>query len=103
MASRLQEVVEHEDTPIIRGMLDKVSHLVEIESALEEKQMQLHDLKPNEGAKKGRKRVGRGTGSGMGKSAGRGTKGQSARTSGGVRLYHQGELALLPQTAFPAW
>ncbi len=40
--------------------------------------------------KKGRKRVGRGTGSGMGKSAGRGTKGQSARTSGGVRLYHQG-------------
>ena len=48
--------------------------------------MQLHDLKPNEGAKKGRKRVGRGTGSGMGKSAGRGTKGQSARTSGGVRL-----------------
>ncbi len=35
---KLQEVVEHEDTPIIRGgMLDKVSHLVEIESALEEK------------------------------------------------------------------
>ncbi|HPL82064.1 MAG TPA: 50S ribosomal protein L15 [Anaerolineaceae bacterium] len=52
--------------------------------------MQLHDLKPNEGAKKSKRRVGRGTGSGMGKSAGRGTKGQSARTSGGVRLYHQG-------------
>ncbi len=34
---RLQDVVEHEDTPVIRGMLDKVSHLVEIESALEEK------------------------------------------------------------------
>jgi len=34
---KLQEVVEHEDTPIIRGMLDKVSHLVEIESAVEEK------------------------------------------------------------------
>lgn len=52
--------------------------------------MQLHDLKPNEGAKKNRKRVGRGTGSGWGKSAGRGTKGQNARTSGGVRLYHGG-------------
>lgn len=52
--------------------------------------MQLHDLKPNEGAKKNRKRVGRGTGSGWGKSAGRGTKGQNARTSGGVRLYHAG-------------
>lgn len=34
---RLQEQVEHEDTPAIRGMLDKVSHLVEIESTLEEK------------------------------------------------------------------
>ena len=33
---RQQDVVEHEDTPVIRGMLDKVSHLVEIESALEE-------------------------------------------------------------------
>lgn len=33
---RLQDVVEHEDTPVIRGMLDKVSHLVEIESALAE-------------------------------------------------------------------
>ena len=52
--------------------------------------MQLHELKPNEGAKKAKKRVGRGTGSGMGKTAGRGTKGQKARTSGGIRLYHQG-------------
>ena len=48
--------------------------------------MQLHDLKPNEGAKKTRKRVGRGIGSGAGKTAGRGTKGQNSRTSGGVRL-----------------
>ncbi len=52
--------------------------------------MQLHDLKPNEGAKKNRKRVGRGMSSGHGKTAGRGTKGQHARTSGGVRLYHSG-------------
>jgi large subunit ribosomal protein L15 len=52
--------------------------------------MQLHDLKPREGAKKERKRVGRGYAAGQGKTAGRGTKGQGARTGGGTRLYHQG-------------
>ena len=52
--------------------------------------MQLHDLKPNEGAKKARKRIGRGTGSGAGKTAGRGTKGQNSRSGGGVRPYHMG-------------
>ena len=52
--------------------------------------MQLHDLKPNKGAKKERKRVGRGTAAGQGKTAGRGTKGQGARAGGGTRLYHQG-------------
>ncbi|MEA4812226.1 MAG: 50S ribosomal protein L15 [Anaerolineaceae bacterium] len=51
--------------------------------------MQLHDLKPNEGSKKNRKRIGRGIGSGVGKTSGRGTKGQNAR-HGGVRQYHQG-------------
>jgi large subunit ribosomal protein L15 len=52
--------------------------------------MKLHDLKPNEGSKKKRKRVGRGRGSGYGKTAGRGTKGQNARSGGGVPLWHQG-------------
>ena len=52
--------------------------------------MQLHDLKPNEGSKRNRKRVGRGMASGSGKTAGRGTKGQNSRTSGGVRPYHSG-------------
>ncbi len=52
--------------------------------------MQLHDLKPNEGSKKNRKRVGRGHASGSGKTAGRGTKGQNSRSGGGVRLYHLG-------------
>jgi large subunit ribosomal protein L15 len=52
--------------------------------------MKLHELNPNEGAKKDRKRVGRGTGSGMGKTSGRGTKGDGARSGGGTRLYHQG-------------
>ena len=52
--------------------------------------MQLHDLKPDKGSKKDRKRVGRGTSAGQGKTAGRGTKGQGARAGGGTRLYHQG-------------
>lgn len=52
--------------------------------------MKLHDLKPQEGSKKSRKRVGRGTAAGQGKTAGRGTKGQGARAGGGTRLYHQG-------------
>ena len=52
--------------------------------------MKINDLKPNEGSKKTRKRVGRGLAGGQGKTAGRGTKGQGARSGGGVRLYHQG-------------
>ena len=43
--------------------------------------MKLHELRPAEGARKARKRIGRGLGSGHGKTAGRGTKGQGARTS----------------------
>jgi large subunit ribosomal protein L15 len=52
--------------------------------------MKLHDLKPQEGSKKDRKRVGRGIAAGQGKTAGRGTKGQGSRSGGGTRLYHQG-------------
>jgi large subunit ribosomal protein L15 len=52
--------------------------------------MKLHDLQPAEGAKKDRKRVGRGIGSGSGKTAGRGTKGQNARSGGGVRPGFEG-------------
>ncbi len=52
--------------------------------------MKLNDLKPNEGSKKNRKRVGRGIAAGQGKTAGRGYKGQGARAGGGPRLYHQG-------------
>jgi large subunit ribosomal protein L15 len=52
--------------------------------------MKLHDLKPNEGKKKGRKRVGRGIAAGQGKTAGRGMKGQNARAGGGTSLYHEG-------------
>lgn len=52
--------------------------------------MELHDLKPNTGSIKKRKRVGRGTAAGQGKTCGRGMKGQKSRSGGGVPLYHQG-------------
>jgi large subunit ribosomal protein L15 len=52
--------------------------------------MKLHDLKPQAGSKKSRKRVGRGMSAGQGRTSGRGTKGQGARAGGGTRLYHQG-------------
>jgi len=52
--------------------------------------MKLHDLKPQEGSKKNRKRVGRGIAAGQGRTCGRGQKGQNARAGGGTRLYHQG-------------
>lgn len=52
--------------------------------------MKLHELKPAEGSRKERNRVGRGIGSGNGKTAGRGHKGQNARSGGGVRLGFEG-------------
>jgi large subunit ribosomal protein L15 len=52
--------------------------------------MKLHELRPNEGKQKNRKRVGRGIAAGGGKTAGRGTKGQGARSGGGKGLYFQG-------------
>ncbi len=52
--------------------------------------MKLHDLVPNIGSKKNRKRVGRGISAGQGKTAGRGTKGQGSRSGEGGRLYRQG-------------
>lgn len=52
--------------------------------------MKLNDLRPNPGAKKKRKRVGRGISAGQGKTAGRGTKGQKARSGGGKGVYFEG-------------
>ena len=52
--------------------------------------MKLHELTPNPGSKKQRKRVGRGISAGQGKTAGRGTKGAGARSGEEGHLYHQG-------------
>lgn len=52
--------------------------------------MKLNDLVPNEGAKKNRKRLGRGISAGKGKTGGKGTKGQLSRSGSGGHLYRQG-------------
>lgn len=52
--------------------------------------MKLHELKPAEGSRQERKRKGRGIGSGNGKTAGKGHKGQNARSGGGVRPGFEG-------------
>ena len=52
--------------------------------------MKLHELKPAVGSRKERNRVGRGIGSGNGKTSGKGHKGQNARSGGGVRPGFEG-------------
>jgi large subunit ribosomal protein L15 len=52
--------------------------------------MKLHELSPAPGSRHVRKRVGRGIGSGTGKTAGKGHKGQNARSGGGVRVGFEG-------------
>jgi large subunit ribosomal protein L15 len=52
--------------------------------------MKLHELKPAKGAVRDTKRRGRGTGTGLGKTGGRGSKGQNARSGGGVRPGFEG-------------
>jgi large subunit ribosomal protein L15 len=64
----------------------------------------LNELKPVKGARHYKKRLGRGIGSGLGKTAGKGTKGQNARSGGGVRPgFEGGQLPLfqrLPKRGF---
>jgi len=63
--------------------------------------MKLHDLQPAEGAKKDRKRKGRGIAAGQGKTAGRGTKGQKARSGPGMGAYFEGgQLPLVRKIPF---
>jgi large subunit ribosomal protein L15 len=66
--------------------------------------MELNTLKPSEGAKKARRRVGRGIGSGLGKTAGRGHKGQKSRAGGYHKVgFEGGQMPLqrrLPKRGF---
>lgn len=52
--------------------------------------MKLHELKPAPGSRKKCKRLGRGTGSGLGRNSGKGEKGQKSRSGGGVRIGFEG-------------
>ena len=66
--------------------------------------MRLHDIKPNDGAKHSRKRLGRGESSGLGKTSGRGNKGQKSRAGKGIRIgFEGGQMPLyrrLPRRGF---
>jgi large subunit ribosomal protein L15 len=65
--------------------------------------MKLNELKDNEGARKGRMRVGRGIGSGKGKTCGRGHKGQKSRSGVSVNGFEGGQMPLyrrLPKRGF---
>lgn len=65
--------------------------------------MRLNELSDNPGARKGRKRLGRGAGSGLGKTAGRGHKGQKARSGVSIKGFEGGQMPLyrrLPKRGF---
>ena len=65
--------------------------------------MKLNEIKDNEGARKGRMRVGRGIGSGKGKTAGRGQKGQKSRTGVSINGFEGGQMPLhmrIPKRGF---
>lgn len=65
--------------------------------------MKLNEIKDNEGARKGRMRVGRGIGSGKGKTGGRGVKGQKSRTGVSINGFEGGQMPLfrrLPKRGF---
>ena len=65
--------------------------------------MKLNDIRDNDGARKGRMRVGRGIGSGKGKTAGRGQKGQKSRSGVSIKGFEGGQMPLhmrLPKRGF---
>jgi large subunit ribosomal protein L15 len=67
------------------------------------RQMQLNELRDNDGATQARKRVGRGIGSGTGKTAGRGHKGQKARSGVAIKGFEGGQMPIhmrLPKRGF---
>ncbi|WP_128892958.1 50S ribosomal protein L15 [Erythrobacter sp. HKB08] len=65
--------------------------------------MKLNDIRDNEGARKGRMRIGRGIGSGKGKTGGRGQKGQKSRSGVAIKGFEGGQMPLhmrLPKRGF---
>src|SRR5579864_8998497 len=65
--------------------------------------MKLNEIRDNPGARRGKKRLGRGIGSGLGKTSGRGVKGQKARTGVAINGFEGGQMPLfrrLPKRGF---
>ena len=98
---RIGKTNELDDSPVLAGMLRKVRHLVKVEeNELMAGELNLSNLKPAQ-ARKDRKRVGRGMGSGKGRYSGRGIKGQKSRAgSHAMRAgFEGGQMPLYMRTA----
>src|SRR5215208_2025260 len=95
---RIGHTVEVPDNEATRGMVRQVRFLVSVEeiggadsgAVPEGERMKLHDLRPADGSRTERIRVGRGIAAGKGKTAGRGTKGQKARAGGSIPPWFEG-------------
>ena len=94
------------DTPMTRGMIDKVKHLVRVVDGANngrKRAMKLNEIAPKHGSRKKRFRIGRGIGSGAGKTGGRGGKGQTARSGVRIKGFEGGQMPLhrrLPKRGF---
>ena len=84
---KMNQCVEKTDTPQIRGMIKKIDYLIKVE---EIQSVKLDSLKPSKGSIKNKKRVGRGHGSGLGKTSGRGHKGAGQRSGNKRRPWFEG-------------
>ena len=78
------------DNPQTRGKIAKIGYLLKVTKNKEVCSMKLNELSPAFGSTHVNKRKGRGHGTGNGKTAGRGHKGQKARSGGGVRVGFEG-------------
>ncbi len=96
------------DSPQVRGMVAKIAHLVRIvdDEAGKRKEasiMRLNEIRDMPGATHAKKRLGRGIGSGLGKTSGKGVKGQKARSGVAIKGFEGGQMPLhrrLPKRGF---
>ena len=107
--NKIGRIKDLPDTPSTRGMLRKVHHLVRVIGEAKSRRfrgrtaMKLNQIADNPGARKNRMRIGRGIGSGMGKTGGRGGKGQTARSGVRIKGFEGGQMPLhrrLPKRGF---
>ena len=90
---KVGQTVCQPDNAAIRGQIFAVKHMLKVEEVNEERRetpMKLHELQPAVGSTTAPKRLGRGVGSGLGKTSGKGHKGAKARSGGGKRPGFEG-------------